>query len=280
MHLYFPFFRVKMNGEWISKLVTMRRAQQSNVFLVQTTDIRRFNESMKNIAFPHKKIEQVLIYRPYINTLSEIDLDDKAQIVETDMDIPIEGPYMGITKALKSKTTLLLIEGVLVQAHADIIRDWLISWSHEATITTKQSTVLVFTSSFNFFAEPLRRRSVEIEPPISLPMEREDLMVKNREELLKGLKVKGVQTALSDDEYFKRILPSLVLASSGLTLHETATATQLSFLEHKDYKVEVFSQMRTRILASMGLTLEEPRSTFFGIKCVDRFRECWRIRLP
>lgn len=236
----------------------MRRAQQSNVFLVQTTDPRRLYEALK-LHFPHKQIQSVYVYRPYISLLSKIAVEGD-MLVEENKEIDlIKGPYLQLTEILQRETTILIIEGVIVQAHADSVRDWLIAWSHDAKMTEKQSTVLVFTASFSFFAEPIRRRVVEIEPPISLPHEREELIRRDREEICKASKVKGIDTPLSSDEYFNSILPSLVLSSSGLTLHETSTATKLSFLKHRDFKVETFSQMRMKILSSMGLTLEEPR---------------------
>lgn len=239
----------------------LRRAQQSNVFIIQTTDIRRFYEAVVLDFTPidKEKKRTVMVFKPYIQSLAEVSMSDKGY-KENDVAIDPLGLYQQLTNQMcRPDPTSLIIEGIIVPAHAEMIRDWLLSWDHHPMLFKNQSTIMVFTASTSFFPDTLRRMVVEIEPPISLPSERELLLKKVRDDMVKGAQAKNLETVLANQEYFNQKLPSLVLASSGLTLHEVEVATRISFIETKDLKVEVFSDMRTKILSSVGLTLEQPR---------------------
>jgi hypothetical protein len=245
---------------WIDVLLKHRRAQQSNVFLIQTADPERFNEAL-SIKLPKKGEQQVVIYRPHVLLLSRFE-DEGEKPIEVDL---VGGIFNQLNTMLSENTTLLLIETILTSSGAETVRPWLQYWSHNNKLFAKQSTVLVFTASTSFFPEALRRLCVEIEPPISTSPERERVVRSVREEIVKGASAKGIDTPLADDEHFNTILPSIIQLSSGLTLHEISVASRLSFFEHRDFKPEVYSAMRTRILSSYGLSLEEPKRGFESV---------------
>jgi transitional endoplasmic reticulum ATPase len=109
------------------------------------------------------------------------------------------------------------------------------------------------------FPQAVRRFTHTISIPPSTPDERLELLKKIKEEIEEAADVK-LNLNISAD---------LVSASSGLTLHDVETVTLESFLVHRDFKVEAFTNYKIKLLREMGIEFIQPTRGFESVGGYD-----------
>jgi SpoVK/Ycf46/Vps4 family AAA+-type ATPase len=176
---------------------------------------------------------------------------------------PVSVTPQQLLATLKSQPTILIVSYVFDARHSQFLSDFLVAASHDDALYRHKSTVIVFTSSAELFSQAVRRFTYTISLVPSLPSEREKLLETIKGELEEALSSKLNLTINSD----------IISASSGLTLHDVETAALESFLQYKDYRVEVFTDYKIKLLKEMGLEYIQPTRGFESVGGYDYLKQ-------
>jgi len=236
------------------ELLLKRQANATNVYIVETADPKRIAQFREFVlqasAFrAHKKLSLDL------QTNELIDLETRAPVQLADSFFQTAATPQQLLGLLRSKPAVLLISYAFEARHAQYLADFLVSASHDDLLYRHKSTVIVFTPSAELFSQAVRRFAYTISPVPSTPSEREELLKSIERELSQAL---GRELRLT-------INADVVSASSGLTLHDVETAALESFALHRDFRVEVFTSYKVKLLKEMGLEYVQPSRGFESV---------------
>jgi len=242
--------------DWISELALKRRAQRTNVFIMETFDMRRieeFKEATKEGNFSKlAKTEYTNIFDFNLqrNELTNLKNDQKLG------GDPMFDPLKEIDNSFLGSKTIAIIHYVFSSQHADRLADYLAAWSQDVTIHTNKSTAVVYVSDAMLFPESLRRLCYQILIPPSTAEERKALLERDAEELSKGFEEmykQKLKLTVSED---------VIQASSGLDLHSTETAAYESFFTERKFTVKAFTDLKIKILNTYNLEYIQPQIDF------------------
>jgi len=247
---------------WIEDLVLHRNAQNSNVFLVETLDFVRidqlrkllWNENAsdfgKMVSIDYRTLYEHDIQRQTIN-----DLKDK-------QDVPLnamETPYLTLDKVLRQYAAVVVIKYVILPVHAEGLSNVIVPWSHDPYLYRHKSTAIIFTASLGLFNDNVRRLCYQISIPPSSPEEREAILETVVAGIVKTFEVKySTKVNLTYNAQH-------INASSGLTLHDTETASMESFWRTRTLEPIVFTDYKVKILRNYGIEWVEPRRGFESV---------------
>jgi ATP-dependent 26S proteasome regulatory subunit len=192
-----------------------------------------------------------------LQTSELIDFETNSPIVFDQQSFlgPVSVTPQQLLATLKSQPTILIISYAFDSRHSQFLADFLVAASHDDALYRHKSTVIVFVSSADLFSQAVRRFTYTISLIPSQPSERQELLNTIKRELEEAL---GAKLNLN-------ISADIISASSGLTLHDVETAALESFLLHKDFKVEVFTQYKIKLLKEMGLEYIQPTRGFESV---------------
>jgi SpoVK/Ycf46/Vps4 family AAA+-type ATPase len=168
-----------------------------------------------------------------------------------------------LLSVLRAKPTILIVSYAFDNRHSQFLSDFLVAASHDDTIYRQKSTVVVFTSDVNIFNQTVRRFGYTITLPPSIPSERKELLEAVQRKIENQLERK-LNLNISAD---------IISASSGLTLHDIETAALESFFLHGDFKVEVFTNYKIKLLKEMGLEYITPSRGFESVGGYDYLKQ-------
>jgi len=258
---------------FLDEFIIKRRANVSNVFLVETVDPKRIQQFKKFILESpefsgHKK------YYFDLQTLELIDLESNSpvstQVLTTQQFFaPVAITPQQLLNMLRSQPTVLIISYAFDTRHSQFLSDFLVASSHDNKLYEHKSTVVVFTSDADIFPQVVRRFAHTISIPPSTPEERLELLKKIKEEIEEA---SGVKLNLN-------ISADLVNASAGLTLHDVETVALESFLLYRDFRVEAFTNYKIRLLREMGMEFVMPTRGFESVGGYDYLKEYVRNRV-
>jgi SpoVK/Ycf46/Vps4 family AAA+-type ATPase len=238
---------------------------------VETVDPKRIQQFKRFILESpefagHKK------YYLDLQTLELIDLENNTPVsIQQQFFAPAPVPVspQQLLNMLRSQPTVLIISYTFDQRHTQYLSDFLVSASHDEQLYSHKSTVVVFTSDVSIFPQIVRRLSHTITLPTSTPEERLELLKKIKEEIEEA---SGVKLNLN-------ISADIVNASSGLTLHDVETVALESFLLYRDFKVEVFTSYKIKLLKEIGIEYIVPSRGFESVGGYDYLKEYVRNRI-
>jgi SpoVK/Ycf46/Vps4 family AAA+-type ATPase len=251
---------------FLEEFLVKRKANATNVYIVETVDPKRIQQ-FKNFIVSSADFAEHKKYSLDLQTLELIDLESNApvstQISTQQFFAPATITPQQLLNTLRSQPTVLIITYAYDPRHVQYLSDLLVSASHDEQLYRHKSTIIVFTSNADIFPQIVRRLAHTITIPPSTPEERLELLKKVKEEIEE---VAGVKLNLN-------ISADLVNASAGLTLHDVETVALESFLLHRDFKVEAFTQYKIKLLREMGVEYIVPSRGFESVGGYDYLKQ-------
>jgi SpoVK/Ycf46/Vps4 family AAA+-type ATPase len=251
-----------MNMNFIEEFLVKRRANATNVFIIETFDPKRIQQ-FKNFIVSSEDFATHKKYYFDLQAIELIDLESGAPIVTQQQQFfapaPIPVSPQQLLNTLRSQPTVLIISYAFDTRHSQFLSDFLVSASHDEQLYRHKSTIIIFVSDADIFPQVVRRFAHTISIPPSTPEERMQLLKKVKEEIEEVANVK-LNLNISAD---------LVNASAGLTLHDVETVALESFLLYRDFKVEAFTNYKIRLLREMGLEFVMPIRGFESVGGYD-----------
>jgi len=254
---------------FFEEFLVKRAANATNAFIVETHDPKRVAQFKQLILqSAHFSAHRKLLYDLQSSDLVDLETGAPAQDVVSlpsllGPNVPVVPSTSQLLTLLRSKSVVLIIHYAFSAHHVEQLSDLLVSASHDDELYRRKSTVVVFTSDAELFPAVVRRLAYTITPPPSLPEERESLLRSIASELSQAL---GRDLSLT-------INADIISASSGLTLHDVETAALESFATHRDFKVEVFTQYKIKLLREAGLEFVTPTRGFESVGGYDYLKE-------
>jgi hypothetical protein len=266
--------------QWMFDDLTLpRRAQRTNVFIAQTKDTVVMDEFKKYAAngkfeemFTPKldgkdvKYVSALIYNLQRNEIRDFKAE-KAPVQEMD------NPPKNLDEKLCTENTILIIEYVFQQEHANAISDWLAAWSQDQRLYNKRSTIIVFTSNVNLFNPTLRELCYSFSIPASSEAERWEIGKLTSKFLNASFKIKYGQ------ELGLEMTQELVQASRGLNKQQVKVALQLGFFTRRAYSIDDFTSMKIDLVESHGMSYIAKPIGFDAVGGYDVYKTYLRQRL-
>mgnify|MGYP001025887667 CR=1 FL=1 len=250
---------------WIEDLVLRRKAQNSNVYLVETLDFARITQLKEILMKGFSELVGKQYDRLVEHDLQRGTITNLATRQEESVDAM--GPYQQLDRWLRSQPTVCVIKYVVLPSHAEVLSNLTVPWSHDEKLYNHKSTVIIFCAALSLFNENVRRLCYQISIPPSSAEEREAILRKLSEDLVKGLEeIYHTKTTVSFDERH-------ISASSGLTLHDTETAAMESFFKHRKLNVEVFTTYKIAILKNYGIEWVQPTRGFESVGGYDYLKQ-------
>lgn len=242
--------------DWINELALKRRAQRTNVFIMETFDMRRieqFKKAAQNDSFKE------LVKTEYVNIFDFNLQRNELTNLKNDQKLggdPMFDPLKEIDNSFLNTKTIAIIHYVFSSQHADRLADYLAAWSQDVKIHNNKSTAVVYVADAMLFPESLRRLCYQIIIPPSTPEERKALLESSAKELTEGFqKMYGQKLKLTVSE-------DVIQASSGLDLHSTETAAYESFFTDRKFTVKAFTDLKIKILNTYNLEYIQPQIDF------------------
>jgi ATP-dependent 26S proteasome regulatory subunit len=271
---------------WIEDLVLGRKAQNSNVYLVESLDFTRqeqFKEQLTNGSFAkligrqYDKIVEHDIQRQTIVELLPDATNPRTGELESgktrDEQIDAMGPYMTLDKQLREGKTVCLIKYVILPGHAEGLSNVIVPWSHDQKLYYNMSTVVIFTASLSLFNDNVKRLCYQITIPPSSADERRALL----NNVCQGL------SEIAEKKFRQKIslepTSQIINASSGLTLHDTETAALESYFVHRRLEVSVFTAYKVKILRNYGIEWVEAKRGFDSVGGYSYLKEYTQKRV-
>jgi ATP-dependent 26S proteasome regulatory subunit len=241
-----------------------RQANTTNVYIMETCDPKRISQ-FKNFVLEVREFSKHKKLFFNLQTQELIDFETNSPIVFDQQSFlgPVSVTLQQLLATLKSQPTILVISYVFDSRHSQFLADFLVAASHDDVLYRHKSTVVVFVSSADLFSQAVRRFTYTIVMAPSHPQEREELLNRIKVELEEALNTK-LNLNISAD---------VISASGGLTLHDTETVALESFLLHKDFKVEVFTNYKIKLLREMGLEYINPSRGFESVGGYDYLKQ-------
>jgi AAA+ superfamily predicted ATPase len=256
---------------WISELTLKIRARATNVFILVTSDFDRITQLLNTIP------TEIFSYKVEGKTVNRIPaiLDVNLNKLYKDNS---EQPVTQLTQLLQDMPrwlsdhpgTFLVIHYVWSEHQAQSLTPQLISTAQNSMVYGSNSVVAVFTVSEFLFPTPLLKFCHVINIPVSTDEERQ---AKLREI------VNAIVTARPELAEQLKITDEIIVASKGLTLKETESATLESIFKHRTLKKEVFTEYKQGLFAKYGLTLTYPSTTFDHVGGYNYLKEYFKNRL-
>jgi SpoVK/Ycf46/Vps4 family AAA+-type ATPase len=223
---------------------------------METSDPKRISQ-FKNFVLEIREFSKHKKLFFNLQTQELIDFEANAPISFEQQSFlgPVSVTPQQLLATLKSQPTILVISYVFDSRHSQFLADFLVAASHDDALYRHKSTVVVFTSSAELFSQAVRRFTYTISLIPSQSEERQRLLEEVKRQLEEALNT-NLNLNISAD---------VINASSGLTLHDTETASLESFLQFRDFKVEVFTQYKIKLLKEMGLEYIQPVRGFESV---------------
>ena len=247
---------------FFDEFLLKRQANATNVYIVETCDPKRISQFKAFVlgAEPFRAHRKLLLD---LQTSELIDIETGAPFQVQASPFPVPAAPSQLMSVLRSQPVALLVSYAFSERHAQYLSDFLVSASHDDALYRHRSTVVVFASDAGLFPQVVRRFAYTISPPPSLPEERGEVL-------------KSVASALSQAlsrELALTINADIVNASSGLTLHDVETAALESFATYRDFKVDVFTQYKIKLLHEAGLEYVLPSRGFESVGGYDYLKD-------
>jgi hypothetical protein len=242
------------NMDWISDIAIKRLSQRTNVFLLETFDMKRLEQVKK-----WKNGELVKLFKTEYDHIIEYNLQRNEMTNlknQTTLSLdPMRSPLKELDNFLLTAKTVAIIHYVFNQTHADMLADYIATWSQDEDLYENKSTVIVFVSDATLFNESVRRLSYQISIEPSTAEERKQILEEVAAKIKKWFEQHGTKTKLS-------VSQDIIQASSGLDLHSTETAASESFFLHRKFDVSAFTDYKVRILRTYNLEYVQPQIDF------------------
>jgi len=270
--------------DWIADFVIKRRANRTNVYIVETVDFKRINGFIVQLA--KGKIQELLnwkfksyVYDIQRGVLMEIEgYDSKRGIISREVSFEEEQSVFGrfgdpmnvirkIDGILVSEPSLVVIKYVAESRHVEMLSDYLTAWSQDERLydlgegIEASSTVVVFTFNADLFPLALRKLSYVIKILPSTEEERREIL----SEMARVVYVKkGIKLNVPEE---------IVKASSGLNLHEIESAANESLITTGRFNLPVFTEFKLESLRDYGLSYIEPKRGFESVGGYDYLKK-------
>lgn len=249
---------------WKSHVALLRRAQESNVVLVETDDVERFRELLvflsgeKGSRAFSVDFQRVLVVDPWEGLLEFRGFDGgvaRFDRVSGEGFFDFAGVLREAEGALKEQSTALIIKNVVNRELADAVLIPLLSWCNSDEVRAAKSTVFVFTSDLSLISEGLRKMCICVSPPLSEEWERREILERIVEEIRGSplSRVKDVSVEFDD---------GFVRDGRGLTLHEFETAVLRSVFERRRIDRHVLVRVKQEAFEKRGFRLAYPKEGF------------------
>jgi len=240
--------------DWRSDIAIKRLSQRTNVFLLETFDMKRLEE-IKN--WKEEKLKE-MFKTNYDNiieyNLQRGELTNLKTKTKLPMD-PMRSALMELDNFLLTTKTVAIIHYVFNQLHADMLVNHLATWSQDIDIFNNRSTVIVFVSDATLFNESVRRLCYQITVEPSTSEERRQLLEDAASKFRQWFEKYGVKAKV-------KVTEDVIQASSGLDLHSTETAAFESLYTQRKLDVTAFTDYKVRILRTYNLEYVQPHIDF------------------
>lgn len=258
----------------LQEFVLKRQCNASNVFLLRTSDPKRISQFINfvktfDIFQRHRKLFYSVQTSEFLNLESNTPVSFASPETAFQMPGMVSFTPQQVLGQLREKPTLLIISYISEQRHANMVSDLLIAAAHDDACYRQKSTVAVFTADENLFNNVVRRFCYTIELDSVSPEERKALLERIKRELEQELQ-KELNLTINAD---------VINAASGLTLHDTETAALESFVRFQDFKVEVFTEYKIKLLREMGLEYIEPKRGFESVGGYEYLKDYVKNRI-
>lgn len=240
--------------DWISDMAIKRLSQRTNVFLLETFDMKRLDQ-VRNWK---QKVFKDLFKTDYDNIIEyNMQRGELVNLInETKLTVdPMRSPLTELDNFLLTTKTVVIIHYVFNQLHADMLVNHLATWSQDIKLHNNRSTVIVFVSDSTLFNESVRRLCYQITIDPSTPAERRELLEDAARKLKEYFESKGVKAKI-------KVTEDVIQASSGLDLHSTETAAFESLFTQRKFDVTAFTDYKVRILRTYNLEYVQPHIDF------------------
>jgi AAA+ superfamily predicted ATPase len=242
-----------MEEDWKLRMMINRKASQSTVIIVETSDIKRIQEIIN--------IDYAKIFGEKTMRVIQYDLQTN-QVLENGFPLSIDvSPLQDLLKALTTSTTTAIIYYVFLKQHAEFLNDFLMYSAQNEKLYANHSTVIVITSDSSLFPEIVQRFSVVIENVMPTENERRTLITS----LISEFSQKIPMNVNNVDE--------IIQASRGLTLHDIESITLKSIYEVQTVDLRYFTNYKIELLRKMGLSYIIPQYGFESIGGYDYLKD-------
>jgi len=256
---------------WIHELVMKIKARATNVFILVTSDFDRITQLLNTIPtelFSYKSNGKTVNRSPAVLDVNLNKLyKDNNELPTTSLVQLLNDMPRWLSE---NPGTFLVIHYVWSEQQAQSLTPQLISTAQNSLVYGSNSVVAVFTVSEFLFPTPLLKFCHVINIPISTDEERQTKL----REIINA--IVSARPELSDQ---LRLTDEIVVASRGLTLKETESATLESIFKYRTLKKEVYTEYKQSLFTKYGLTLTYPSTTFEHVGGYDYLKEYFRNRL-
>ena len=268
---------MKLTLDWIEDMSIKRLSQRTNIFIVETNDLRSRVQAFKKFvagsniskAFG-REYDEIVNYNLNRNQMFHVVSAGKDK--KGWAPIPMEmgsNPLQMLDGYLTTQKSIVVIDYVVFQSHADVLGDSIIAWSHDEKLYDKKSTGIIFTNNVNLFPEALRNLCYPIIIPASTAEERET----KGKQLVKDLTDLGKQGGKT---YNLKVTPELIQQSAGLGLDPFETAMIESFRQEGEFKTEYITKAKIDRLKAANMIYSEPTIGFDRIGGYEAFKDLIR----
>jgi len=244
---------------WIEDFVVKRKSQRTNCFIIETEDPKRVSQLERN-ANEGKFRGWIFGGKFDFDRILTFDVQrGKVYDLKTDAEVPRD-PTKSLMDEfdgyLQNQRSLIIVKYVTLDRHAEMLTDWLTACAYDEQMFEKLSTVVVFTSNARFFSDTTRRfvHTIMVNP--STPEERKAIL----EDVAAKIQ-KSVEEAF-DKKISLKISDEIIQSSAGLTLHDVETAAIESFIMHRKFTVEHFSNYKIELLKQKDVRYIIPERGF------------------
>jgi SpoVK/Ycf46/Vps4 family AAA+-type ATPase len=240
-------------GGWLAKLVINRRASQSTVVILVTSDIKRIHQVLYldyGTLFGNRNL-RVIQYILQTNQIIENGVP-----VET--DVP---PLQYLINALISSSAVVIIHYAYLRQHGDYLADFLMFLAQNERLYANGSTVIVIASDLSLFPEVIRKFFIVPEEDEILPTEEETEALINSlvSEFSKKIHV----------EFDKKVVPYFY----KLPLHVTESAILKSIYETQSIDPKYAIEYKIELLKKQGLEYIQPSRGFESVGGYDYIKK-------
>ena len=291
-----------------------RRYLSSNVHILETSDPRRYDQVVASVTLGSKLLLQPLrpdwdfakkvVWNLQTGMLYELQEQEKTDpmdprkkirvVVEVPMPMdPMQGAEAKLTEMLSSEATLVLVKWVFSKTNTAALENWFLHWSQNKDIKLTWSLIVVFTWSLPYFSPETLRWCDTYKVPISLSEERQYILQETadgfyeatRKHLVAQSRRPGNGNGSHADAPIERepvrmqVQNDMVAATAGLNLHDVMTAGRWSYSKFRDFRLEVFSEYKVKILSAYNIRYIPPQTKFTDVAGFSYFKNYLRQRI-
>lgn len=252
---------------WFSELIFARKANHSNVFIIETSDPVVI-ENLSTLILGHPLFHESDVKALNAQTWTLVTLSrDGAPLAPPEQINPLQ---LHVVLDKLRKTKLVLLVYLLIRPN-QIFEDFLVACSHDPRIYENKSSVVVVTHDLNVFPYVLRKLCYEITVP---PPDDDE-----RRKVIQHVVDRILSKDQSSGEEIKSMLPRLVHESRGLNLFEIQTALLRSYAKYRRLEVSEFAAMKKENLKSLGIDYLEAKRGFESVGGYEYLKQYFRSRL-